>query len=212
MRMTQNDEVQLLAGPEKLAGMPPLGVGCSVENLRITVAFSQQPQQASGEAIPNVRVEQPERGGREGVTDDRVHRPSTQPLLGDSIAVTDQCAKPGQRELNRSGVKGGAQFPSPEASAPPVMIASRDRQHHALVSQRAQRREGLECVARNHRAVLEPEIEQVAVDHQMAGDVGNDGEEATERLCRRRRRFTEMGIGHNDSGIGGHGEQYTILR
>src|SRR5207244_4461193 len=55
-----------------------------------------------------------------------------------------------------------------------------------------------------HGAILEPEIEQVAVDEEGLAQVGNGLQEAVERGLDRGRDLSQMGVG-DDEHAGGHG-------
>src|SRR5205807_9555501 len=91
-------------------------------------------------------------------------------------------------------------------AAPAIVIAADQRDRDALGAQRLQLRHGAEVASRDHRPVLEPEIEQVAVDEEGLTQVGDGLEEAMERRLDRGWDLSQMGVG-NDEHAGGHGPQ-----
>ena len=60
--------------------------------------------------------------------------------------------------------------------------------------------------SRNHRPVLEPEVEQIAVDEQRVAQIGYGIEEAVERGDGGAWHLTQVGVGDDDHARcwGGH--------
>src|SRR5213596_1890922 len=85
-----------------------------------------------------------------------------------------------------------------------VMDAARD--------QRLELRHGSEMPPRDHRAVLEPEIEQVAVDEERVAQLGHGIEEGVEAGLERRRDLSQMSVGDDEHARGGHGGKLGIRR
>jgi len=89
-------------------------------------------------------------------------------------------------------------------AAPAIVIAADQRDGNALGAQRVQFRHRGEVAPRDHGAVLEPEVEQVAVDEEGLAQVGNGLEETVERGLDCGWDLSQMGVG-DDEHAGGHG-------
>src|SRR2546429_4718129 len=92
-----------------------------------------------------------------------------------------------------------------EVAAPAVVVAAYERDRHAAGPQGVELRDGAEVTARDHRAVLEPEIEQVAVDEERVAQIGHRVEEPVKRDSDRGRDLAEMSVGDDDQSVGGTG-------
>src|SRR5207249_4691058 len=90
-------------------------------------------------------------------------------------------------------------------AAPAVVIAAHERDRHAARPQGVELRDGAEVTARDDRAVLEPEIEQVAVDEKGVAEIGHRVEESVKRDGDRGRDLAEMSVGDDDHTGGGEG-------
>src|SRR2546425_4547304 len=104
-------------------------------------------------------------------------------------------------------MEGDAQVVDEEVAAPAVVVAAHERDRHAARPQGVELRDGAEVTARDHRAVFEPEIEQVAVDEERVAEIGHRVEESVKRDGDRWRDLAEMSVGDDDHtrGGGGHG-------
>src|SRR5438445_404488 len=76
-----------------------------------------------------------------------------------------------------------------------------------------QLRHRAEVPARDHGAILEPEVEQVAIDDEPVPEIRYRVEEAVKRGCDRRRDLAEMSVGddHDTGGWQGHGPQASAV-
>jgi hypothetical protein len=63
-------------------------------------------------------------------------------------------------------------FPFEESAAPRVVISAKHADPDAGLGEIGQDSENLVVPTQYHRAVLEPEIEQIAVDQKVVGNVG----------------------------------------
>jgi hypothetical protein len=84
------------------------------------------------------------------------------------------------------------------------VVATNNREVHTRTTNAREGLESGEGGTGNHGTVLEPELEEVAVDHQVLGNVGHVLEEAVERCLDLGRGKTEMSVG-DDEGDGWHG-------
>ena len=75
-----------------------------------------------------------------------------------------------------------------------------------------QRGRHVEAAAGNHAGVGEPEVEEVAVDEQAIAQGGNRLEKRQQRLLDGRRRYAEVGVGHDDERMAQHGAKDGPLR
>src|SRR3989441_2624518 len=102
-------------------------------------------------------------------------------------------------------MEGDAQIVDEEVAAPAVVVAAHERDRHAARPQGVELRDGAEVTARDHRAVFEPEIEQVAVDEERVAEIGHRVEESVKRDGDRWRDLAEMSVGDDDHTRGGEG-------
>src|SRR2546422_11153345 len=150
-------------------------------------------------------MQHPERPNRRPVTRDPVHDTGAPVLLGQPVAVGYEGAPPRHVELGSPRMEGDAQVVDEEVAAPAVVVAAHERDRHAARPQGVELRDGAEVPARDHRAVFEPEIEQVAVDEERVAEIGHRVEESVERDGDRWRDLAEMSVGDDDHTRGGGG-------
>src|SRR2546422_2314302 len=147
-----------------------------------------------------------ERPNRRPVTRDPVHDTGAPVLLGQPVAVGYEGAASRHVELGFPRMEGDAQVVDEEVAAPAVVIAAHERDRHAARPQGVELRDGAEVTARDDRAVLEPEIEQVAVDEKGVAEIGHRVEESVKRDGDRGRDLAEMSVGDDDHTRGGGGD------
>src|SRR5206468_3046115 len=126
-------------------------------------------------------MQHPERPNRRPVTRDPVHDTGAPVLLGQPVAVGYEGTASRHVELGFPRMEGDAQVVDEEVAAPAVVIAAHERDRHAARPQGVELRDGAEVTARDDRAVLEPEIEQVAVDEKGVAEIGHRVEESVKR-------------------------------
>ena len=140
-------------------------------------------------------MEEPEQRGGGRASDDRSKQPRAEAIPGEAVTVVDGSRKPAEREIGAVGVKGCSQLLPPERAPPTIVVAANDREADTGPPNTGERFERGEGGARDHGTVLEPELEEVAVDHQVVGDARYVIEKAVK--C-----FLDFGWGEADVGIG----------
>ena len=110
----------------------------------------------------------------------------------------------GERQGHAGGMERRGDLAAPERAAPAVVVGPGQGQGHARPPHTIQRREHREGLARDHGGILEPAVDQVAVDHQVASDVGHRLQEPEERAGRLPGAGAQVRVGDHDRGIGEH--------
>ena len=82
-------------------------------------------------------------------------------------------------------------------AAPAIVIAGDHHHRDTRIGNVGERRNGPKPSARNHRAPLEPELEQIAVDHQRAGMRGRMTKKRDDRTLDFVSREAQVRIGHD---------------
>src|SRR5947208_2391807 len=209
MRVGENREVQVRPACEQLLGVLRLGPLGAVEHGSVAGVVREPAGQLVCDPGAHVGMQHPERPNRRPVTRDPVHDTGAPVLLGQPIAVGYEGAASRHVELGFPRMEGDAQVVDEEVAAPAVVVAAHERDRHAARPQGVELRDGGEVTARDHRAVLEPEIEQVAVDEERVAEIGHRVEEPVKRDGDRGRDLGEMSVSDDDhtSGGEGHGPQ-----
>ena len=128
---------------------------------------------------------------------------------GDHVAV--QGEDPAIPDRQRHLVEGEphAQFFDPESMPPPVMVAPHHR-HRDSTRQALQRGGHPESFPRDHPAVGEPELEEVAVDQQRIAQFRNTLQELQQRRLGLRRRVAKVSVRDDDESLGRHGGKLPV--
>ena len=97
-----------------------------------------------------------------------------------------------------------ADFAPQKVTPPPVVVAPHDEYRHPGFDHVRQKGENPDMSGENHAAILEPEVEEVAVDDQAAARFLDVQEPAAECLLGFARNGAEVDIGDEEDGSGGH--------
>src|SRR5207244_956809 len=120
------------------------------------------------------------------------------------VAVRHETAPSGHVDLRLAPVERDSQVLREEVATPAIVIAAHQGDGDALGPQRLESRDRAEMAPRDHRPILEPEVEQVAVDEQRLAQVGDGFEELVERGLDGGWDLSQMGVG-DDEHAGWHG-------
>src|SRR5256885_1892401 len=205
MRVSENREVQVRPACEQLLGVLRLGPLGAVEHGPVAGVVREPAGQLVCDPGAHVGMQHPERPNRRPVAGDPGHEAGAPVWLGQPVAVGHEGAASRHVELGFPRMEGDAQVVNEEVAAPAVVVAAYERDRHAAGPQGVELRDGAEVTARDHRAVLEPEIEQVAVDEERVAQVGHRVEEPVKRDSDRGRDLAEMSVGDDDHTGGGEG-------
>lgn len=102
-----------------------------------------------------------------------------------------------------------AYFIGQEGSAPRVVISPDEADPHTSIDKFGQRLQGSKVPTEYYRAVLKPEVEQIAIDYEVTGGPAREGEEFMKRSLAGFRGGTEVGIRNDHTLELTHGQQYT---
>src|SRR5207244_11270403 len=205
MRVGENCEVQVRPACAQLLGVLRLGPLGAVEHGPVAGVVREPAGQLVCDPGAHVGMQHPERPNRRPVTRDPVHDTGAPVLLGTPVAVGYEGAASRHVELRFPRMEGDAQVVDEEVAAPAVVVAADERDRHAARPQGVELRDSAEVTARDHRAVLEPEIEQVDVDEERVAEIGHRVEESVKRDGDRGRDLAEMSVGDDDHTGGGEG-------
>jgi len=205
MGVSENHELQVRPAREQLLGvlrLRPLG---PVEHDPVAGVVRELAGKLVRDPEAHVGMQRPERPDRHPVTRDLVHQAGAPVLLGQPVAVGHEGAATRHVELGFPGVEGDAQVVGEKVAAPPIVVAAHERDGHAAGPQGVELRDRAEVTARDHRAVLEPEVEQIAVDEERVPEIRHRIEEAMKHGRDRGRDLAEMRVGDDDHAGGGEG-------
>src|SRR5438445_13091644 len=107
------------------------------------------------------------------MTGNAVHQVRAPVLLRQPVAVRNETAPSGHVDLRLAPVERDSQVLREEVATPAIVIAAHQGDGDALGPQRLESRDRAEMAPRDHRPILEPEVEQVAVDEQRLAQVGD---------------------------------------
>src|SRR5439155_26194777 len=153
----------------------------------------------------HVGMEHSERSDRRPVTRDLVHDAGAPVLLGEATTVRYEGTPSRHVELGFPGKEGDAQVVDEKVAAPPIVVTAHERDGHAAGPEGVELGDRAEVTARDHRAVFEPEVEQVAVDEERVAQIRHGVEEAMKRRGDRGRDLAEMSVRDDDHTGGGEG-------
>src|SRR3989441_9825026 len=95
-------------------------------------------------------------------------------LFRSPVAVGHVCAAARQLDFGFAGVERDPHIVDEEIAAPAVVIAADEGDRNAPAAQRGELRHAREVTARDDRPVLEPEVEEVAIDRSEERRVGKE--------------------------------------
>src|SRR2546427_163045 len=205
MGVGENHELQVRPAREQLFGVLRLSPLGPVEHGPVAGVVRELAGKLVRDPGAHVGMEHPERLDRHPVTRDLVHHAGAPVLLGQPVAVGHERAASRHVELGFSRMEGDAQVVGEKVAAPPIVVAADEREGHAAGPQRVELRDRAEVTARDYRAVLEPEVEQVAVDEERVPEIRHRVEETVKRDSDRGRDLAEMSVGDDDHTGGGEG-------
>lgn len=198
MRMGKDHKPEVRSEFEQRTGIPGLRCGRSVEHRGISRVVREPPGQAVGDPKPEVGMERPKHSSRQRVPRDAMHRGGGPVLLGHTIAVRDERSAPRDVHLRAARVKRDPEILRQEVPAPAIVVAPDQGDRNVAGPESVELRKALEMAARDDPSILEPKIEQVAVDEEGVPEIGHCVEEAVEGRLHRRRSLAQVGIGHDD--------------
>ena len=123
-------------------------------------------------------------------------------LLGEAVAVRDEDGAAGQLELHLAGEKLNAEVFGEEGAAPAVVVSPDEGDGDAARANLLQPGDGRKMFAGDYAAILEPEVEQIAGEHQVIPRLRDLFQKCMERPADRRRHLAEVRIGNDDDSHG----------
>jgi hypothetical protein len=142
-------------------------------------------------------MQRAERSDRGPAAQHGLQRPVLQVTAAQSIAVRDEAAPAAELHRERLALESETDVLAQKAAAPGIVIATGHGNGRPGVDQPSQGRERPEVSARDDFAVLEPEVEEVAGNEQLAGLRADALEERDECALRAVRDGAEMDVGYD---------------
>lgn len=211
MAVTECNQLDVRIGGEQGAGMGLKLGGAGAAGIRIPVARLRLADKASQRTRP-IRMYVPERVTGRFTADDPLEYAVPEVPVTQTIAVrqerglaADLCGDWTVDELN-------ADLIGQEVSTPRVVISADKTDANASIDKLGQCLQGSKVPTEHDRAIFEPEIEQIAVDHEIAGGAPYEREEIMKRIFTVSGGGAEVGVRNNDARELAHGPQYTEVR
>ncbi|MEA2705376.1 MAG: hypothetical protein QOH22_164, partial [Gemmatimonadaceae bacterium] len=153
-----------------------------------------------------IGMHQPERLDCERMAHDRTDQSVAAILLvSKAVTVLQSYLPAGDRALPRAIHIRDADIFAKYFSAPGIVIASDPENLDAGVLELSERSEGAKAPSRDHRLPLEPEVEQVAVDHERSRLTCKPPQEGDKRALGLRARNSKMSVRHDVARAVEHG-------
>lgn len=170
------------------------------------------PAHATDEGIRPIGVNVAEREPRRPASDDALECPIPQVSVPQSVTVS-QVAE-AAADLGRDGSVDqlDADLVPEKRTAPGIVIAAYEPNADSGIDEIRQRSQGTEMPAQHDRAIFEPKVEQIAVDHEIAGRGAGEREKIVKRLFAGFRRGPEVGVGYDEARGLTHGQKYMEVR
>src|SRR6266550_6311726 len=132
------------------------------------------------------------------MTSDAVHQDTAPVLLGEPVAMSDEHAASTQVELGFAAEELDAEVLSEERAAPAVVISSHERDRYAACPDLLELGDRGKMFAGYYAAILEPEVEKIAGDHQVITGARDFLQKRMERLPDGGGDLAEVRVGDDD--------------
>ena len=200
MCVPQHQQVQLLPLGQQALRILALRGGRPLHRIPVPVA-RQQGSEPPHQCVTDVGVQRAEQLRREWPAGNPVQQTGSQLAADYSVSMRYQGPQAGQLEFDGPRVELCAELFAPKRAAPAVVVAARERELDAGPPHCRERVQGGECRARYDGLVLEPELEEIPVYHQLITQVRHRPQKAVKRLGRLGRGCAQVGVGEHDCGI-----------
>jgi hypothetical protein len=164
----------------------------------------------AGDAVPPVWVQHTEGADGERIADDPAQHPVSQLPSTYSVPMHHQRAPIPEIELHRAIQHLDSHLVLQESPAPGIVVPSHEGDGDAGLDQLREPGEHPVVLAEDHATVLEPEVEEIAVDQQPGAVLLHVGEEVTEGALRRARHTAQVNVGNHEERFAFHSARETI--
>ena len=162
---------------------------------------------AAGERGTPVGVQPPKRADGRRVPQHLPPPPVTAILdLPKAVPVLDVRAPPAQRARPGTYAVIDADFPAEDVATPAVVVPGEHHDAYARLAEIGESREYAERAPRDHVLPLEPEVEEVTVDHERPGAVAERAKKIENVAVHRRWRDAEMRVREDVTGRRKHAD------
>ena len=208
--MSQHNEIHVRVRLEVRTGKVLLGSGRAIQRRRITRLVCQRPRHEIHQPEPEIRMQPAEQCGCHWPARHAMHRPRHEMAFRQPVSVSQKRPPASQRDRDAPAVELRTELLAPELATPAVVVAARHGDADTAATDPVQGTERGERVPRNDGAILEPEVEQVAVHNEVRPQIRHHIQETVKRRSGRLRRVSQVGVGDDHDGFGQHGG--SILR
>ena len=190
VRMTEHDQVEFRFGrlhSGRGGEEPTSSVARRITAARVRAVVCERRRE--------IGMQPTERPNRQGVSQETPHE--TIPFVfsrSKSISVLDMCAPRADRVAPRTEHIVDSDIATKHVTAPTVVVAGDHHDLHARIHDIGEGGKRSESSARNDGAPLEPELEQIAVDHERAAMCRDVSQERDDRAFDFAWRETEVRI------------------
>ena len=145
-----------------------------------------------------VGMEQPIELNAQGMAQDSLDDAVPQVAPEQTVAVMEPDAPPLDLQRQHLGVCHEPQLARQEGPEPEVVVPAEVVDFDSGATQVAQHRQRFEWPSRDRRPILEPEVEQIAVDDERVSQVRDLVDEAMEKRADRGGSLSKMSVGDDE--------------
>src|SRR5438552_3228339 len=198
MRVRHDDELHLGMPVQEIGRPLPLGDGGAIEHRPILRVVGEMAREHVCDPEADRGVQHAKHRHRDRVTQHAVHQRAAPVLLGQSVPVDNEGAPAVQVQLGFAAEEGDAQIPCEKRAAPPIVVAADERDWNAAGADLLELGDGGEMLAGNDAVILEPEVEEIAGQHQVIAGLGHLLQKGVKRRPDGGRHLTEMGVRYDN--------------
>ena len=201
MSVSEDDDLEGVVALQFLCGehLQRLGSQSISFVRRPLVAFA--PGEQSGQPHAQVGVEHAEHPAEDPRPQDPARDAVAMVAAAEAVTVGNEGGAPGQRGTDRRPVERDPDLVGQARAAPPVVVATQERDRDTGVHGLRDRAQHAHMAARDRPPVLEPEVEDVAVQDHVRG-TSADVAQPVHEIGRARARFRpEVRVAHHIGGL-----------
>lgn len=204
MRVTEDHQVQLRPAGEERACVRRQTFGPLAIVLGARTSPGGRAADAAGEREEEIGRHEAEEGAERRATGRALENPVAQIAPEKAVAVCHVGPTGGDGDLHRPVEQLDADLVGQKAPHPCVVVADDEPHPHTGVDQFRETAQNPEASPRDDVVVLEPEIEQVAVDQQLVSRSRQGLQERNESPLRVGRNLAEVNVGDDDGSTVGY--------
>ncbi len=171
VRVTQDDEVEIALGRQFLDGPCIQYLRASLFRIIWAPSPGFRLGDEGGQSRADVRMEPTEEPPSASTVEPGLQDPVREVAPAQAVAMSDEGSHSRQIPYHRASLEREPDVFRQEFAAPPIMVPPHEGHGKTPIDEIGERSEGSRVSAWNDRAVLEPEVEQIAVEDQFGRTV-----------------------------------------